>query len=262
MPIPPPISLCARPRRKTWSCRPPTIGRRSSVEVDLASAFWMVHPSAIYLHEGQQYFVQELESGKNGRHAHPRSLWITTPKPAARLEIQVLTESGARCRLPGGEKGWGEIQVTTQVVGFKKLRWFTQENLGEEPLDTAPDRVADHRLLAFAFRMKQLTALRLSGAWTNDPNDYGPGLAAPPPRGPDARWIPLPGLRCARERPRTRGAPQDSLPIVHIRLRRQTGWIISSRFARPAIARPNRTSASAPAWPACRMCSASLRRCS
>ena len=30
-------------------------------EVDLESAPWMVHPRAVYLHEGQQYFVQELD---------------------------------------------------------------------------------------------------------------------------------------------------------------------------------------------------------
>ena len=34
--------------------RPHIIG-----EVDLASAYWMVHPNAIYIHEGQQYFVHE-----------------------------------------------------------------------------------------------------------------------------------------------------------------------------------------------------------
>ncbi len=34
-------------------------------EVDLASAYWMVHPHAVYLHEGQQYFVHELNLEKN-----------------------------------------------------------------------------------------------------------------------------------------------------------------------------------------------------
>ncbi len=39
---------------QTTDDRPQTIG-----EIDLASAFWMVHPKAVYLHEGQQYYVHE-----------------------------------------------------------------------------------------------------------------------------------------------------------------------------------------------------------
>ncbi len=73
----------------------------------------------------------------------------------------------------GGEKGWGEIQVITQVVGFKKLRWFTRENLGEEPLDLPP---TDLQTTGYWLSLSDATieSLRASGAWTNDPNDYGP----------------------------------------------------------------------------------------
>ena len=40
--------------------------------------------------------------------------------------------------MKGAEKKWGELQVTTQVTGFRKRRWYTHENLGEEPLDLPP----------------------------------------------------------------------------------------------------------------------------
>jgi DEAD/DEAH box helicase domain-containing protein len=34
----------------------------------------------------------------------------------------------------------GEVEVTTRVVGFKKLAQFTEEVIGEEPLDLPPQR--------------------------------------------------------------------------------------------------------------------------
>ena len=105
-------------------------------EVDLASAYWMVHPHAIYIHEGQQYFVHELNLERNIATLTAVALDYYT-EPQSETEIQILSES-ERSEIKGGEKGWGEIQVTTQVAGFKKLRWMTRVNLGEEPLDLPP----------------------------------------------------------------------------------------------------------------------------
>ncbi len=152
--------------------------------IDLASAYWMTHPRAIYMHEGQQYFVQDLNLENNTAYLIPVALDYYT-EPQRETEIQILTES-AQSPLPSpsantsrppraqvGEKGWGEIQVTTQVVGFKKLRWFTRENLGEEPLDLPP---TDLQTTGYWVSLSDATieTLRSSGSWTNDPNDYGP----------------------------------------------------------------------------------------
>ena len=96
----------------------------------------MVHPHAIYIHEEQQYFVHELNLERNIATLTAVALDYYT-EPQSETEIQILSESD-RAEIKGGEKGWGEIQVTTQVTGFKKLRWLTRENLGEEPLDLPP----------------------------------------------------------------------------------------------------------------------------
>ena len=146
--------------------QPRTVG-----EIDLASAYWMTHPRAIYLHEGQQYFVQDLNLQNNTAYLIPVALDYYT-EPQRETEIQISSES-AQADVRGGQKGWGEIQVTTQVVGFKKLRWFTQENLGEEPLDLPP---TDLQTTGYWLSLSEATieTLRESGAWMNDPNDYGP----------------------------------------------------------------------------------------
>jgi DEAD/DEAH box helicase domain-containing protein len=150
--------------------RPTTVG-----EVDFESALWMVHPKAVYLHEGQQYFVQELDLEKKTAALVPVALDYYT-EPQRETEIRIPGEI-TREDVPGGEKGWGEMQVTTRVVGFKKLRWLTQENLGSEKLDLPS---TDLQTTGYWVALSEEAAqdLRLSGDWTNDPNDYGPDWPA------------------------------------------------------------------------------------
>lgn len=140
--------------------------------VDGESASWMIHPGAIYMHEAQQYFVQELNLEKRVAQLVPVGLDYYT-EAQQRSEIQVLSVN-ENADATGCQKGYGEIQVTTQVVGFKKLRWFTNENLGEEPLDLPPSEL---QTTGYWLTLSEaaLTHLRDAGAWSNDPNDYGPG---------------------------------------------------------------------------------------
>ena len=160
--------------------RPQTIGT-----VDGESALWMVHPGAIYLHEAQSYFVEDLDLKQNiARLRRMESDYYTEPLQGT--EVTVLSESAQAALLPSpsrrgrpegsgevGEKKWGELKVTTQVTGFRKRRWYTHENLGEEPLDLPP---TDLQTTGYWLSLSEETIshLRAAGAWTNDPNDYGP----------------------------------------------------------------------------------------
>lgn len=156
--------------------RPTTIGT-----VDGESAAWMVHPGAIYMHEGQQYFVQEYNIENHLAQLVPVGLDYYT-EALRQSEIQVTNEI-ERASLPSptkrgvggeiGEKAYGEIQVTTQVVGFRKLRWFTLENLGEEPLDMPPSELQTTGYW-ISLSEEALSRLREAGNWSNDPNNYGP----------------------------------------------------------------------------------------
>jgi DEAD/DEAH box helicase domain-containing protein len=148
-------------------------------EVDLSSAAWMVHPRAIYLHEGQQYFVQDLNLSRNIATLIPVALDFYT-EPLRQTEVNlVATLESVPC--PGsftkGEaciKGYGDLKVTTQVTGFRKRAWVGGENLGEETLDMPPSEL---QTTGYWLTLSEQTieALRESGNWTNDPNDYGPG---------------------------------------------------------------------------------------
>ncbi len=148
-----------------------TVRRRSSAKsISPACIGWFIL-ALIYIHEGQQYFVHELNLERNIATLTAVALDYYT-EPQSETEIQILSES-ERSEIKGGEKGWGEIQVTTQVAGFKKLRWMTRENLGEEPLDLPPTELQTSGYW-LSLSDAAIEALRASGAWTNDSNDYGP----------------------------------------------------------------------------------------
>ena len=155
--------------------RPWTVGT-----VDGESAAWMVHPGAIYMHEGQQYFVQEYNFEGHIAQLIPVGLDYYT-EAQRKSEIEVLNEMEREMLLTplmrgvGGEvglKAYGEIQVTTQVVGFKKLRWFTYENLGEEILDMPPSELQTTGYW-LSLSEETLSRLRDAGNWSNDRNNYG-----------------------------------------------------------------------------------------
>jgi len=139
--------------------------------VDGESAAWMVHPGAIYMHEGQQYFVQELSLDNHIAQLIPVGLDYYT-EAQQRSELQVLALNN-HVTVQGGEISFGELRVTSQVVGFKKLRWFTYETLGQEPLDLPPSEL---HTTGYWLSLAEETVARLrqAGTWSNSPNDYGP----------------------------------------------------------------------------------------
>ncbi|RJP52287.1 MAG: DUF1998 domain-containing protein, partial [Anaerolineaceae bacterium] len=157
-------------------------GPRTIGEVDLASAVWMVHPRAVYLHEGQQYFVQDLDLTRNTATLIPVGLdYFTEPLRETTIQILSITDQYpiSNLQLPVTNyqspvtKSWGELQVTTQVTGFRKRTWLGGENLGEEPLDLPP---SDLQTTGYWLSLSEetITHLRETGNWSSDPNDYGP----------------------------------------------------------------------------------------
>ncbi len=140
-------------------------------EVDEASAPWMVHPQAIYLHEGQTYRVEALDLDQNLARLHPSQAdYYTEPKRETTVQL-IATTSEAEVR--GATKATGDILVTTQVVGYQQLRWFSQERLGEGEVTLPPTELhtSGYWLALAETTVEELRAL---GLWSNDPNNYGP----------------------------------------------------------------------------------------
>jgi DEAD/DEAH box helicase domain-containing protein len=101
--------------------------------VDEDNAFFQLHPGAIYLHQGESYLVTELNLTTRTAYAVPTDVqYYTQTKDIT--EIKILETSAEK---PVGDVKvyLGEVEVTTTVLGFKKKRIFTDEVIGEEPID-------------------------------------------------------------------------------------------------------------------------------
>lgn len=146
-------------------------GSHTIGSVDLDSALWMVHPHAIYLHDGDQFFVQELDLDKAKADLIPvGSDYYTEPLRDTTVQVVETTEQ-ENCS--GGMKNWGDLQITTQVSGFRKRSWDNGENLGQEPLDLPP-KIMDTTGYWISIGEGTVRILSQQGLWSNAPNDYGP----------------------------------------------------------------------------------------
>jgi DEAD/DEAH box helicase domain-containing protein len=102
--------------------------------VDFSSALTTVHPKAIYLHQGQQYHVEHLDFDQ--RKAYVRSVDVDYYTDAIRYTQVRLLEIAEEEQLAGpAAKAHGDVLVRSQVVGFKKIKFFTNENVGAGKLE-------------------------------------------------------------------------------------------------------------------------------
>jgi DEAD/DEAH box helicase domain-containing protein len=106
---------------------------RIVAEVDFVSAHSTLHPKAIYILEGQQYIVERFEYDE--RRASVRqwdSDYFTDAITYTKVNILERFEGDSRS---AGFSNHGEVHVVSQVVGFKKIKFYTLENVGSGELD-------------------------------------------------------------------------------------------------------------------------------
>lgn len=140
-------------------------------EVDIESAAWMVHPQAVYLHEAQTYIVEDLDLDQNLARLKPQEVdYYTQPRTETTVQLENLMDQS---QLPGGTKYHGEITVTSRVTGYRKIKWFTHENLGDGELDLPPS-ILNTTGYWVSPGPQTIDRLRDQGLWRGDPNRYGP----------------------------------------------------------------------------------------
>jgi DEAD/DEAH box helicase domain-containing protein len=98
-------------------------------EVDFSSAPTTVHPKAIYIHQGQQYHVERLDFEQRKAYVKPVNVDYFTD--AIRYTQVRVLEIAEEERVSGpAARAHGDVLVRSQVVGFKKIKFFTNENVG------------------------------------------------------------------------------------------------------------------------------------
>jgi len=144
-------------------------------QVDLASAHWMVHPGAVYLHEGQAYLVDELDLAQHIAQLRQADVDYYT-QPRLETTVQLLDKLD-EIEVRGATKAHGEIAVTSRVTGFRKVKWFTQEQLSLGEVSLPPTELVTTGYWV-ALSEETVAHLREQGLWSSDPNDYGPNWLA------------------------------------------------------------------------------------
>jgi DEAD/DEAH box helicase domain-containing protein len=94
-------------------------------EVDFVSAHTVLHEGAIHNVEGEQYLVKRLDYP--GRKAYvERSVTDYYTDAETHVEVKLLSREDEGPAL----RGHGEASVTERVVGYKKIRFYSNENVG------------------------------------------------------------------------------------------------------------------------------------
>jgi DEAD/DEAH box helicase domain-containing protein len=98
-------------------------------ETDFTSGPSTLHPKAIYIIEGTLFQVEKLDF--EGRKAYVREIdcdYYTTAITYTKVTaIDTFAEERVRSH--------GEVHVVSRVVGFKKIKFYTNENVGSGELD-------------------------------------------------------------------------------------------------------------------------------
>src|SRR5690242_14253611 len=168
-------------------------------EVSFPAALTSLHEKAIYLHEARQYHVERFDYTE--RKAYVRQVecdYFTDAIDYTQVKILREFESSG---LAGAQRAHGDVRVNRQIVGFKKIKFYTLENVGagklsmpEQEMHTTafwlrfpaeflgqfPELTPTEKqngLTGLGNALRSMAALRLMC----DPRDLGVALGTAPP---------------------------------------------------------------------------------
>lgn len=112
---------------------------RSLGTVDRPAVMTTLHPQAIYQHQGEQFVITHLDW--EGRRAEAERVQVDYWTDAeSRTEVQVLSEDQDSLR--GHFRfGCGDVHTTRVATLWKRMRFYTNENVETGPIDLPPEEL-------------------------------------------------------------------------------------------------------------------------
>lgn len=101
--------------------------------VDAISGLELVYPDAIYLHEGETWWVRKLDLEQKVATVEPRTADYYT-QPVLDSNVRVRHEVRAR-DWRGEHAQFGEVTYSWQTIAFKKIRYRSLDAIGYHPLE-------------------------------------------------------------------------------------------------------------------------------
>jgi len=117
-----------------------TEGARVIGTLDEISAFTQAHTHAIYLHDGETYFVDKLDVDERIAYVRREGLDYFTQAISESAITLNATEREDTWRI--SRIGFGDVTVSVNVVMFKKIKFGSRDSIGYENLDL-PTRTLD-----------------------------------------------------------------------------------------------------------------------
>ncbi len=109
---------------------------KSVGSVDGFRAVRECHPGAVYLHQGRQFEVTDLDLAQRKVRARPVEVDYYT-QTTGEKETEILHCQEFR-QVRGTVARLGRLKVTERITGFEKRRIFGQDRIGSYPLDLPP----------------------------------------------------------------------------------------------------------------------------
>jgi DEAD/DEAH box helicase domain-containing protein len=104
--------------------------------VDGVSALEVVYPEAVYLHEGDTYYVRELDLKQKIAYVEKKEVdYYTQPVLESSIRIQKENESE---EWRGSRVCFGDATVTWLTAAFKKIQFYKMDSIGWCNLDLPP----------------------------------------------------------------------------------------------------------------------------
>jgi DEAD/DEAH box helicase domain-containing protein len=139
--------------------------------LEAAAAPRLVHDGAVYFHEGQSFTVEKLDLDANLAYVTPVEVDYYTDAMST-TEVEVLAQHD-QADQRGGRACHGDLRVSTQVEGYRRVKRFTHERLAVFPLNYPPTELETSGYWCSVLPEVQL-ALEERGEWRDSVNDYGP----------------------------------------------------------------------------------------
>lgn len=108
--------------------RVPEVDDKTLAELDWRAAQTMLHEQAIYQHDGAQYQVERFDF--ENHKAYVRSVdpdYYTEAMTYVKIHVLEIDRKKPVFR---AISKWGDVQVVEKVVGYKKIKFHTHENVG------------------------------------------------------------------------------------------------------------------------------------
>ena len=152
-------------------------------EMDRPSAPKLIHEGAVYLHGGETYVVQALDWDEGRARVRSAELDYYT-RASSTTEVEVVetlrtTASEEGTPLDGEAStihAYGDLLVTTQATGYRRIKRYTHEVLGWAPIDLPEQRMQTIGTW-LALPEKVTEQLRKAGILRPE-IDYGPNWEA------------------------------------------------------------------------------------